>query len=145
METPLATYTERRLIGTRTFRLFPSTLELIGRQGSVRYDLSHLLPSPKTGTTIDSAEKQWLWTAVLAMFFVYLLVPATQPEFIALLRRQLSPIVFLAAKGVYLVAMITLLALAVLRAKKYEFVSFEYDIREPRLSRTEHRQVRGGV
>jgi hypothetical protein len=127
MDTPIATYSERRFAGTREFRLFASYVEVVAPTATLRFELKHLLPTPRTGSVIDATTRRRLWIANLTMLALWFLVPILVPESTSLLRGILSPLAFFLAKLGYLAALLLLAALALLWRRRFEFAEFEYE------------------
>lgn len=127
VDPPIATYIERRFATQREFRLFESYVEVAAPKATLRFELKHLLPAPRTGSVIDATTRQRLWIANLTMLALWFVVPALVPEAVAFLRQVLSPLGLSLAKVGYLAALLLLAALALLWRRRYDFAEFEYE------------------
>jgi hypothetical protein len=127
VDTPIATYIERRFASTREFRLYESYVELVAPRATLRFELRHLLPTPRTGSVIDATTRRRLWIANLTMLALWFVAPALVPEPVAWIRQLLSPLGFSLAKIGYLATLVLLAASALLWRRRYDFAEFEYE------------------
>jgi hypothetical protein len=131
MDRPIATYSERRFAGKREFRLFESYVEIAAPTATLRFELKHLLPTPRTGSVIDATTRRRLWIANLTMLALWFVVPVLVPESMTFLSNILSPLVLSLAKVGYLSALLLLAALALLWRRRFDFAEFEYEPGKP--------------
>lgn len=125
MDALIQEFRERRLLGSRTFRLYPGWLELETSSGSLRYPLEQVLASPITGKSIDAVYRRLAWIALACTVAVVLFLSVVGPSigdrtFPRDLRLALA-----ITKLVLLVVSLILLVPGFLWSAKYEFAMFQ--------------------
>jgi hypothetical protein len=125
MDEPIRVFKERRLLGSRTFRLFPNSVELETSSGSMRFPLEQVLREPVTGKTIDAVPRRLSWIALACTLGLVLFISVVGPS----LSDQSFPrdlrLAIAIAKLALLVVSLLLLIPAAFWSPKYEFAMFQ--------------------